>query len=61
MVQAERIVGDLAVELMGAQGLVHGSIADAQYRDSLAAGIASGTYEVQLNLVAKRHLAMVRR
>lgn len=56
MVQAERMVGDLGVDLMGGQGLVRGSIADDQYRDSLAAGIASGTYEVQLNLVARRHL-----
>lgn len=58
MVQAERTVADVGVVLMGAQGLERGSIADAQHRDAIAAGIASGTYEVQLNLVARRHLGL---
>jgi alkylation response protein AidB-like acyl-CoA dehydrogenase len=53
MVQAERAVGELAAELMGAESLVDGSLADDQLRKSMIAGVAAGTYEMQLNLVAR--------
>ena len=53
MVQAERAVGDLAMDLMGAEGLEHGSLADEQLRKSMVAGIAAGAYEIQLNLIAR--------
>ncbi|EGD54881.1 acyl-CoA dehydrogenase family protein [Gordonia neofelifaecis] len=53
MVQAERAVGDLALDVMGPEALVADSLGDAQFRNSLGAGIAAGSYEVQLNLIAR--------
>jgi alkylation response protein AidB-like acyl-CoA dehydrogenase len=53
MVQAERAVGEVGLELMGAESLVDGSPADEQLRKSMVAGVAAGTYEMQLNLVAR--------
>jgi alkylation response protein AidB-like acyl-CoA dehydrogenase len=53
MVQAERAVGDLALDVMGAEALVEKSAGDAQFRNSLGAGIAAGSYEVQLNLISR--------
>ncbi len=52
IVLAERAVGDVCSDLSGLAALVEGSVADGQFRNSLAAGIASGTYEMQLNTVA---------
>lgn len=52
IVLAERAVGDVCSDLSGLDGVVEGSVADGQFRNSLAAGIASGTYEMQLNTVA---------
>ncbi|MEV0084042.1 acyl-CoA dehydrogenase family protein [Saccharopolyspora sp. NPDC050642] len=53
MVQAERAVGDLALDVMGSEALVEGELGDAQFRNSLGAGIAAGSYEVQLNLITR--------
>lgn len=53
MVTAERVVADLAVDVMGPELLVEGSQGDAQFRNSLGAGIAAGSYEVQLNLISR--------
>jgi alkylation response protein AidB-like acyl-CoA dehydrogenase len=53
MVQAERAVGDLALDVMGSEALVEQSVGDAQFRNSLGAGIAAGSYEVQLNLITR--------
>lgn len=53
MVQAERAVGDLALDVMGTEALVEQSTGDAQFRNSLGAGIAAGSYEVQLNLISR--------
>jgi alkylation response protein AidB-like acyl-CoA dehydrogenase len=53
MVRAERAVGEVGLEIMGAEGLVDGSLADEQLRKAMVAGIAAGTYEMQLNLVAR--------
>ena len=39
-------------------GLESGSIADSDLRKSMAAGVAAGTYEIQLNQVARRMLGM---
>ena len=58
MVQAERVVGELAMDLMGADGLVHESLADDQLRKSMVAGIAAGAYEIQLNLIARLLLGL---
>lgn len=53
MVQAERAVGDLAMDVLGTEALVEGALGDAQFRNSLGAGIAAGSYEVQLNLITR--------
>lgn len=58
MVQAERIVAEACLELMGADSLEYASLADHQLRKSLAAGVAAGTYEVQLNLISRLHLRL---
>lgn len=53
MVQADRAVGELAMDILGSEGLVTGSLADEQFRSALPAGVAAGTLEVQLNLVSR--------
>ena len=58
MVDAERLVGRLAADLLGPAGLESGTIADNALRKSMAAGVAAGTYEIQLNMVARRVLGM---
>ncbi|MGE0141148.1 MAG: acyl-CoA dehydrogenase family protein, partial [Ilumatobacteraceae bacterium] len=60
MVDAERAVADACVELGGADALCYDSVANHQIRKSMAAGIAAGTYEIQLNLVAREHLKLPR-
>jgi alkylation response protein AidB-like acyl-CoA dehydrogenase len=52
IVLAERAVADVCADVSGLGGLVEDAVADGQFRNSLAAGIASGTYEMQLNTVA---------
>jgi alkylation response protein AidB-like acyl-CoA dehydrogenase len=58
MVQADRAVGELAMDIMGSEGLVVSSLADEQYRSALPAGVAAGTLEVQLNLVSRAVLGL---
>ena len=56
MVQAERLVGQSVLELQGVAAMRSGAVEDEQFRKSLAAGIAAGSYETQLNLVARLRL-----
>jgi len=58
MVQAERLVADACVPLRGSEALDYESTANHQLRKSMAAGIAAGTYEIQLNLVSRQHLGL---
>jgi alkylation response protein AidB-like acyl-CoA dehydrogenase len=58
MVEAERLVGRLAGDLLGPAGLETGTIADSSLRKSMAAGVAAGTYEIQLNIVARQVLGL---
>jgi alkylation response protein AidB-like acyl-CoA dehydrogenase len=58
MVHAERLVGQLVVEIQGAETLRWGSMAEEAMRKALAAGIAAGSYEMQLNLIAAQLLEM---
>ena len=58
--QADKLVGDLALELMGMEGLAYGSLADANFRLAMTAGVAVGTTEIQLNLIASRVLGLSR-
>jgi alkylation response protein AidB-like acyl-CoA dehydrogenase len=53
MVDAERAVSSAASAVMGAHGLVSNSIADRQLASAQIAGVASGAYEIQLNLIAR--------
>jgi alkylation response protein AidB-like acyl-CoA dehydrogenase len=57
---AERVVSDLALELFGPEALEYGSFADAQFRMAMTAGVAVGTTEINLNLVASRVLELPR-
>jgi alkylation response protein AidB-like acyl-CoA dehydrogenase len=57
---AERAVSDLALELFGAEAAEYGSFADAHFRLAMTAGVAVGTTEVNLNLVASRVLGLPR-
>ena len=58
MVQAERSVAEACVRLRGSEALDYDSTANHQLRKSMAAGIAAGTYEIQLNLVSRQHLGL---
>jgi alkylation response protein AidB-like acyl-CoA dehydrogenase len=60
MVTADRLTGQLVVDIMGAEAMRSGSLADETMRRSLAAGIAAGSYEMQLNLIAHQHLGLPR-
>jgi alkylation response protein AidB-like acyl-CoA dehydrogenase len=60
MVDAERAVAAACLELAGTDALRYESVANHQLRKSMAAGIAAGTYEIQLNLVAREHLKLPR-
>jgi len=60
LTMADRAVGDLALELSGSEALVDGSLGDSSFRTALPAGIATGTNEVQLGLVAERLLGLPR-
>ncbi len=57
---AERAVADLAMEIYGSDGLAYGSFADSHFRLAMTAGVAVGTTEVNLNLVAARFLGLPR-
>jgi alkylation response protein AidB-like acyl-CoA dehydrogenase len=61
MVHAERAVAKAATTVMGPYGLVADSVADRQLASSMTAGIASGAYEIQLNLVARLCLELPKR
>ena len=58
MVQAERLVAEACLAIDGPEVLTYGSQSDHQLRKSLAAGVAAGTYEVQLNLISRLHLGL---
>lgn len=57
---ADAAIGALALEILGPEGLEYGSFADSNFRLAMTAGVAVGATEVQLNLIAARHLGMPR-
>jgi alkylation response protein AidB-like acyl-CoA dehydrogenase len=57
---AERAVAELALEVFGPDGLEYGSFAESHFRMAMTAGVAVGTTEVNLNLVAGRLLGLPR-
>ena len=60
VVECERAVADLATELLGPEGVFGGNLADVQQRNALAVGMAGGTYEIQLGLIAETMLGLPR-
>jgi alkylation response protein AidB-like acyl-CoA dehydrogenase len=60
MVRAEKLVADVAVWLMGELGIDGKSLAGQTLYPTLTAGVAGGTYEVQLNLIAGSVLGLPR-
>ncbi len=57
---ADYRIGELAVEILGPEALEYGSFADANFRLAMTAGVAVGATEIQLNLIAARHLGLPR-
>jgi alkylation response protein AidB-like acyl-CoA dehydrogenase len=57
---AERAVSELALELFGAEALEYGHFAESHFRLAMTAGVAVGTTEINLNLVASRFLGLPR-
>jgi alkylation response protein AidB-like acyl-CoA dehydrogenase len=56
----EHAVSDLALELFGPDALEYGHFADAYFRLAMTAGVAVGTTEINLNLIASRWLDLPR-
>jgi alkylation response protein AidB-like acyl-CoA dehydrogenase len=57
---AERAVSDLALEIFGPEALEYGCFAESHFRMAMTAGVAVGTTEINLNLVANRFLGLPR-
>jgi alkylation response protein AidB-like acyl-CoA dehydrogenase len=57
---ADYRIGELAVEILGPEALEYGSFADSNFRLAMTAGVAVGATEIQLNLIAARHLGLPR-
>jgi len=57
---AELAVANLALELFGSEALEYGNFAESHFRLAMTAGVAVGTTEVNLNLVASRFLDLPR-
>ena len=53
IVRSERLVAELAMELLGDESLARDSIGNAQFKTSMIAGLGGGSVEVQLNTVAR--------
>jgi len=53
IVRSERLLADLAMELLGEESLARDSIGNAQFKTSMIAGLGGGSVEVQLNTVAR--------
>jgi alkylation response protein AidB-like acyl-CoA dehydrogenase len=56
----ENAVSDLALEIFGPTALEYGHPADAYFRLAMTAGVAVGTTEINLNLIASRMLGLPR-
>jgi len=57
---AERAVSELALEIFGPDALEYGHFAESHFRLAMTAGVAVGTTEKTLNLVASRLLSLPR-
>ena len=52
-IRAEKAVYEAALQVEGSGGLLKGSYGAAQFGHALASGVATGTLEMQLNLIAR--------
>jgi alkylation response protein AidB-like acyl-CoA dehydrogenase len=52
-IRAEQAVYEAAIQVEGSGGLLKGSFGANQFGHALAAGVATGTLEMQLNLIAR--------
>jgi len=57
---ADKVVGELALDVFGSEALAYDSFAASNFRLSMTAGVAVGATEVQLNLIASRWLELPR-
>ena len=57
---ADKLVGELALEVFGSEALAYDSFAASNFRLAMTAGVAVGATEVQRNLVASRWLGLPR-
>ena len=57
---AERAVSELALEIFGPEALEYGHVAESYFRLAMTAGVAVGTTEINLNLIASRLLGLPR-
>jgi hypothetical protein len=57
-VRAEREVSEVALEVMGEESLVSGSLVDGEFRTAMIAGLGGGSYEMQLNLISRLWLRL---
>lgn len=56
----ENAVSDVAIELLGPAALEYGTFAESYFRLAMTAGVAVGTTEINLNLIASRFLDLPR-
>ena len=56
----ENAVSDAAMEIVGLDALEYGSFAESYFRIAMTAGVAVGTTEINLNLIASRWLGLPR-
>ena len=56
----DRTVGELALEIYGAESIESGSFPNANFKLSMTAGVAVGATEIHLNLIASRILGLPR-
>lgn len=58
IVRAEREVSEVACEVLGEESLMKGSLGDGEFRTAMIAGLGGGSYEMQLNLIARLWLRL---
>ena len=58
--RADTAIAELALEVFGTDAFEYGSLADANFRLAITAGVAVGATEIQLNLIAARFLGLPR-